>query len=82
MFQIKAKVKILSATSKPYKIEGNEGISHKVRFMHEDAIYEVKSTSEQVTMVTPYVGKEVDATVVVDSRKEVPALRLAEVVSK
>lgn len=70
--------KVLSAESKAYKMNGNEGISHRVRLAVDGEIYPLKSSEEQVLRMKPHVGKEGVATVDLQSRKETLAIDLIE----
>lgn len=74
--QIKTKAKILTAESKPYDVEGNTGVSHKIRLNVDGEIYVCKSTPEQIEKVSPHVGADGEATIKVNSRKENMSLEL------
>jgi len=67
---------LLSAESKPYKMAGNEGVSHKARFNVGGEIYSCNSSAEQITSLLPHVGKEGDAEFFLASRKENLSLKL------
>lgn len=66
----KGKGIILSAASTPYKIDGNEGVSHRVRVSVNGEIYPCKSTEAQVNEIQALVGKEATVEVSILSRKE------------
>jgi len=70
--QYEEKVKVLSADSKPYNIEGNEGVSHRVRFLVLEAgeIFNVRASAEQVEDLKDYIGSEGVAVLVFKSPKE------------
>jgi len=52
------RAKVLSAESKPWKMEGREGVSHTVRLNILGEIFAVKTSEEQVNEFKQYVGKE------------------------
>jgi len=68
--QIETKAQLLTAESKPYSFNGNEGTSHKLRFNVAGEIYVCKSSEEQVRGLEPLVGQEGTALFAVNSRKE------------
>lgn len=51
------KVKVLGANSKRYNVEGNEGVSHRARFMVEDEIFSVKVKEAEVPFYEGFKGK-------------------------
>mgnify|MGYP003376993148 CR=1 FL=1 len=80
--QIQIEGKFLSAESKAYNVDGNEGTSHRVRLAtSEGDIYPFKSNQEQVALLNSKFkkGDEVTALVSVDSRKEAVSLSLVSV---
>lgn len=74
--KIDTKATILTAESKPYNVEGNEGISHRIRVNVAGEIYPIKSTKEQVTELSERIGEEGEAVIKVNSRKENLSLEL------
>jgi len=74
--QIATKALILTAESKPYNIEGNEGVSHKIRLNVNGEIYVCKSTPEQIKELKDKEGTEGTAVIKVESRKENMSLKL------
>jgi len=74
--QITITGKILTAESKPYKIDGNEGVSHKIRINVDGEIYVCKSSAEQVNDLQEVIGEEGQCTFKVNSRKENLSLQL------
>jgi len=71
MFKLeKQKIKILSATSNPYDIDGNIGVSHRVRALMSDEIFNFYATEDLVKSCQPLQGTEVSATIVLTSPKE------------
>jgi len=70
------RARLLSAESTKWVIKGDDVISHKIRVSVEGEIYPLKSNAEEVLSVQKYVGKDVDVTIKVDSRKENVSLRL------
>jgi len=74
--KIETEGKILTAESKPYKIDGNEGVSHKIRINVEGEIYVCKSTAQQVNDLKQYEGKDGSIQFKVNSRKENMTLEL------
>jgi len=74
--QYETRATLLTAESKPYSFNGNEGTSHKIRLSVGGEIYVCKSTAEQVAKYKVYEGKEGDAVVKLNSRKENISLEL------
>jgi len=72
------KAKILTAESKPYSIEGNEGVSHRVRLNIDGEIFSVKSTESQIQRIKDeaLTGTDVEAVLLFTSRKEKLAVEL------
>jgi len=64
------RAKVLSAESKPWKMEGREGVSHTVRLNILGEIFAVKTSEEQVNEFKQYVGKEGQVVVSFSSPKE------------
>jgi len=61
---------LLSAESKPYNVNGNEGISHKIRVLIDGQIFPCKSSSTQVAQYKSYENKYGEITISLTSRKE------------
>jgi len=74
--EFETKAKLLTAESKPYNFEGNEGTSHKIRLNIEGEIYVCKSDADQVAKYVPFQGKDGTAVVRLKSRKENMSLEL------
>jgi len=74
--------KILTAESKPYDFNGNQGVSHKIRLSVNGEIYVCRSNAEQVASLSKMVGQDGKATIVVESRKENMSLRLEAFTTK
>jgi len=72
--QFEENAKLLTAESKTYSFNGNEGVSHRVRLNINGEIFVAKSTEEQVRNLAPLVGKDGVAVVKLSSPKE--ALKL------
>jgi len=68
--KIETTARLLSAESTPYNIDGNEGISHKARFLVGGEIYPVKCTKEVIESLKEDVGNEGDLTMSLTARKE------------
>jgi tRNA U38,U39,U40 pseudouridine synthase TruA len=62
--------RVLSAASTPYEINGNSGISHKVRLLIGSAIFPLTSTKEQIEALQDYINKDVTATIEFTSVRE------------
>jgi len=73
---ITIKAKLLTAESKPYSVNGNEGVSHKVRLLVGNEIFVCKSSKEQVARLQDVRGTDGEATFRLTSRKELLALEL------
>jgi len=73
---VKTKAKVLSAESKPYDMDGNKGVSHKVRFFIEDSIYPAKTDEATVLRFKNLVGKDVTVELNFTSVRENPAVAL------
>jgi len=67
---VKTKARVLSAESKPYKIDGNEGISHKVRLLIGNGIYPAKANESLVQRAQKASDKDVNVEVDFTSYKE------------
>lgn len=70
--EIQTKATFLTAESKPYKMEGNEGVSHRVRLAVDSEIYVFKSTEDQVRKLNENFkkGDVGDLSARVNSKKE------------
>lgn len=75
MFEIQAK--LIEVVQKPYSVNGNEGISYKLRFLVGDEIWAIKSNSEQCSDMKKFDGKTGKAKFEVKARKEDVSLSLA-----
>lgn len=74
--EIQTKAQLLTAESKPYNVDGNTGISHRIRLNVDGEIYVCKSTPEQISAVQAQVGKTGTALFKINSRKENMSLEL------
>jgi len=74
--EINVNAKLLTAESNAYSFEGNVGTSHKIRLSVEGEIYVCKSTAEQVARYKAFEGKDGEAVIKVNSRKENLSLEL------
>jgi len=74
--EIEHKAQLLTAESKPYEMNGNSGISHRIRFNVSGEIFVCKATPAQVDEMKQYQGQEGTATFKFESRKENLTLRL------
>lgn len=72
----KYQAQLLSAESKPYNVDGNEGISHRIRFNVKGEIYSVKSTAEEVRKYEPLIGQVASLVIGLVSRKENLSLKI------
>lgn len=70
MIKVTEKATLLTAESKPYKVDGNEGVSHKVRVLVTGEIYSLKATEEQVLNYKPVEGETGEVTFILTSKKE------------
>jgi len=68
--KIEQKGRILTAESAPYDVNGNTGVSHRIRVSVEGEIYPCKSNAQQISEVQKYVGQEGVVALSLDSRKE------------
>lgn len=73
---ITIKAKLLTAESKPYSVNGNEGVSHKVRLLAQNEIFVCKSNAEQVSRLKDVQGEDGEAVFRLTSRKESLSLEL------
>jgi len=73
---VKTKALLLTAESRSYDFNGNQGVSHKIRISVAGEIYVCKSTADQVAALKKFEGKEGTAEVKVVSRKENMTLEL------
>lgn len=78
MTKIEGKAKVLTAESRPYNVNGNTGVSHRIRVNVEGEIFECKSSPEQVTSFQQYVGKEGTVVLGLESRKENLTMQVLE----
>lgn len=74
--QFESKGTLLTAESKPYSFQGNEGVSHKIRVNVGGEIYSCNSNADQVASMKQYEGVEGDVVLKVSSRKEVLGMTL------
>jgi hypothetical protein len=72
-----AQAKLIEVVQKPYKVEGNEGISYKLRFLVGDDIFELKSSLEQTEELKASQGFTGLAKFIVKARKETVTIVLA-----
>jgi len=70
MITITTSATLLTAESRPYSIEGNEGVSHKARVNVDGEIYSLRTTEELVKELKNHLGEEGEAEIVFSSRKE------------
>lgn len=77
--KIETQAKFLTAESKPYSMDGNNGVSHRIRLNVDGEIYVCKSSADQVQQVQQYLGEEKDVVLKVNSRKENMSLELVSV---
>jgi len=72
IFGVKEKVKLLSADSKPYEVDGNSGVSHKARFLIHSVgeIYNVRATESQVKELQSHLQKDGEVVLAFKSPKE------------
>lgn len=64
---------LLTADSKPYNVNGNEGVSHKARFLIEGEIYSLTATEQLVKELKARIAdenQEGEAEIEFTSRKE------------
>jgi len=61
---------LLTAESKPYNMNGNSGVSHRVRVSVKGEVFACKSTEEQVIALKPFEGQEGTAVLKLKSVKE------------
>lgn len=52
-------VLVVSAESKPYDVNGNTGVSHKVQVLCDGTVWPLKSTEDQVKRLQKHVEKRV-----------------------
>lgn len=79
---IKVSAKLIEVVQKPYKVEGNEGISYKLRFLVGDEIWQLKSSLEQTESLKTQISQIGSAEFVARSRKEDVTLQLANFLVK
>ncbi len=78
--RLKETGKILTAQSKPYNINGNEGVSHKVRVLFDTDIFPLKATPELVEQCSDLTGEEVELIIDLTSIRENIGVSLVSVV--
>lgn len=67
------KAKLIEVVQKPYKMNGNEGVSHKLRFLTEkDEILRLSSNAQQTEQLKQHEGKSGILTLHVKGYKEEP----------
>jgi len=76
--EITSKATLLTAESKPYSFEGNEGVSNKIRFNIGGEIFNCKATLEQVNKYKEYEGLEGVVSLKFTSRKENLSMTLVD----
>jgi len=65
--------KLIEVVQKPYKVNGNEGVSNKLRFLTEkDEIICVRSNADQTKNLMPHQGKSGKLTLGIKAYKEEP----------
>jgi len=67
---ISGKAQLLTADSVPYSIDGNEGVSHKVRFNIDGEIYALKTDADTIKKLKPFEKQEGHLVFDLQSRKE------------
>jgi len=76
MFTLNAK--LIEVVEKPYSMNGNEGVSYKLRFLSEkDEIMVFKSSQLQTSSLKQYQGKNGKLTLDVSVYKEDVTLKVA-----
>jgi len=81
MFEINAK--LIEVVEKPYSMNGNEGVSYKLRFLTEkDEIMVFKSTKDQTSSMKSSVSKNGKLVLDVSVYKEDVSLKVASFVTK
>jgi len=68
--ELKEDATLLSAESRPYSVDGNEGTSHRVRLLIGGEVFSCKSTAEMVSSLQKLIGEVGEAHIKVLSRKE------------
>jgi hypothetical protein len=61
---------LLTAESRAYSFQGNEGTSHKVRVNVGGEIYSCRSTADQVSALKRFEGREGNLELAFESPKE------------
>lgn len=74
MKPIKEQALLLSAESTPYNIDGNSGVSHKLRFLVGTEIFPLRATENDVISFKQKEGDEGELTFRLTSRKENPQI--------
>lgn len=75
--------KLIEIVEKPYSVNGNEGISYRLRFLtSEDEIISIKSNRDQCSNLKPYFGKVGKLTLSLSVRKEDVTLSVASFTAK
>jgi len=67
---IQERATLLTAESKPYNVNGNEGVSHKARFNVQGEIYSLKCTANDIQSLQQFVGQTGDLVFDLTSRRE------------
>jgi len=81
MFELNAK--LIEVVEKPYSMNGNEGVSYKLRFLSEkDEIMVFKSNKEQTSSLKAAVGKTGKLVLDVSVYREDVTLKVASFVTK
>lgn len=75
MFETTAK--LIEVIQAPYKVNGNEGISYKLRFLVGDEIWAVRSSKEQTEDLKTHQGKSGTVKFNIKARKEDVSLQVA-----
>ena len=74
--EIKTEATLLTAESKPFDFDGRSGVSHRIRLNVGGEIYVCKSDESQVLSLKQHIGRNGNAVVKVNSRKEALSLEL------
>lgn len=82
MLQLEEVGKVLSAESKPYSFDGNEGVSHKVRVLLKDEIMPLRANADLVNQALTMVGKEAKISLSLTFPKENIRLNLISLATK
>jgi len=75
--------KLIEVVEKPYSMNGNEGISYRLRFLTEkDEIMAFKSDKNQCALLKPLVQKSGKLTLVASTYKEEVSVKVASFEAK